>query len=66
MKKYVKLGHAKEALELSKLQEATRRQEQLTKIKEYEASIERAKVDQKKVDHEEKRKTLQVVFTVSI
>ncbi|CAH2103508.1 unnamed protein product [Euphydryas editha] len=51
--------HAKDALELSKLQEATRQQEQMAKIKEYEAAIEQAKVDQKRVDHEERRKTLQ-------
>ncbi|KAM3968557.1 ATPase family AAA domain containing bor [Aphomia sociella] len=51
--------HAKEALELSKLQEATKQQEQMAKIKEYEAAIEHAKVDQKKIDYEERRKTLQ-------
>ncbi|XP_038216977.1 ATPase family AAA domain-containing protein 3A homolog [Zerene cesonia] len=51
--------HSKEALELSKLQEATRQQEQMAKIKEYEASIEQAKVEQRRIDHEERRKTLQ-------
>lgn len=51
--------HAKDALELSKLQESTRQQEQMAKIKEYEAAIEQAKVEQKKVDYEERRKTLQ-------
>ncbi|XP_072930516.1 ATPase family AAA domain-containing protein 3A homolog [Epargyreus clarus] len=51
--------HAKDALELSKLQEATRQQEQMAKIKEYEAAIEQSKVDQRRIDHEEKRKTLQ-------
>ncbi|CAH2236246.1 jg1437, partial [Pararge aegeria aegeria] len=51
--------HAKDALELSKLQENTRQQEHLAKIKEYEAAIEHAKVDQKRVDYEERRKTLQ-------
>lgn len=51
--------HAKEALDLSKLQEATRQQEQLAKIKEYEAAIEQTKVEQKRVDYEERRKTLQ-------
>lgn len=55
-------GHAKEALELSKLQEGTRQQEQVAKIKEYEAAIEQSKVEQKKVDYEERRKTLQVTF----
>lgn len=54
------LGHAKEALELSKLQEATRQQEQMAKIKEYEAAIEQSKVEQRRIDHEERRKTLQV------
>ncbi|KPI96115.1 PREDICTED: ATPase family AAA domain-containing protein 3-B [Papilio xuthus] len=51
--------HAKEALEISKMQEITRQQEQMAKIKEYEVSIEQAKVQQKKIDHEERRKTLQ-------
>ncbi|CAG4955260.1 unnamed protein product [Colias eurytheme] len=51
--------HSKEALELSKLQEATRQQEQMAKIKEYEAAIEQAKVEQRRIDHEERRKTLQ-------
>lgn len=57
---YLFLEHAKDALELSKLQEATRQQEQLAKIKEYEAAIEQTKVEQKRIDHEERRKTLQV------
>lgn len=52
--------HAKEALELSKLQETTRQHEQMAKIKEYEAAIEQTKVEQKRMDHEERRKTLQV------
>ncbi|OWR44778.1 ATPase family AAA domain-containing protein 3A homolog [Danaus plexippus] len=51
--------HAKDALEISKLQETTRQQEQMAKIKEYEAAIEQAKVEQKRVDYEERRKTLQ-------
>ncbi|XP_065093177.1 ATPase family AAA domain-containing protein 3A homolog [Ochlerotatus camptorhynchus] len=50
--------HAREALELSKLQEATRQQEFMTKAKEYEAHIEASKVEHKRVDHEERRKTL--------
>ncbi|XP_022914276.1 ATPase family AAA domain-containing protein 3A homolog [Onthophagus taurus] len=54
-----KSRHAKEALELSKLQEATRQQEYQTKIKEYEAHIAQMQVDQKKVEGEEKRKYLQ-------
>lgn len=52
------LENAKEALELSKLQEVTRQQEYMAKVKEYEAHIESSKVDQKKIDHEERRKTL--------
>lgn len=51
--------HAKDALDLSKLQETTRQQEHMAKIKEYEAAIEQAKVEQKRVDYEERRKTLQ-------
>ncbi|CAG9558375.1 unnamed protein product [Danaus chrysippus] len=51
--------HAKDALEISKLQEMTRQQEQMAKIKEYEAAIEQSKVEQKRVDYEERRKTLQ-------
>jgi ATPase family AAA domain-containing protein 3A/B len=43
---------------LSKLQEVTRQQEYLAKVKEYEAAMEQAKVDQRRIDHEEKRKTL--------
>ncbi|PSN53886.1 ATPase family AAA domain-containing protein 3 [Blattella germanica] len=51
--------HAKEALELSKQQEQTKQHEYLAKVKEYEAHIEHSKVEQRKVDAEEKRKTLQ-------
>ncbi|TMW52050.1 hypothetical protein DOY81_002830 [Sarcophaga bullata] len=50
--------HAREALELSKAQEITRQQEYQQKVKEYEAHIEQAKVEQKRIDHEERRKTL--------
>ncbi|XP_073828464.1 ATPase family AAA domain containing bor [Musca autumnalis] len=50
--------HAREALELSKLQEVTRQQEYQQKVKEYEAHIEQAKVEQRRIDHEERRKTL--------
>ncbi|XP_037953384.1 ATPase family AAA domain-containing protein 3A homolog [Teleopsis dalmanni] len=53
-----KSRHAREALEISKLQEVTRQQEYQTKVKEYEAHIEQAKVEQKRIDHEERRKTL--------
>ncbi|XP_034839759.1 ATPase family AAA domain-containing protein 3A homolog [Maniola hyperantus] len=54
-----KSKHAKDALELSKLQESTRQHEHMAKIKEYEAAIEQSKVEQKRVDYEERRKTLQ-------
>lgn len=40
------------------MQEATRQSEYNTKVKEYEAHIEQAKVEQKRIDHEERRKTL--------
>lgn len=50
--------HAREALDLSKMQESTRQQEYMAKVKEYEAHIEQAKAEQKRVDHEERRKTL--------
>lgn len=50
--------HAREALELSKMQESTRQQEYQVKVKEYEAHIEQAKVEQRRIDHEERRKTL--------
>jgi hypothetical protein len=51
--------NAKEALELSKLQEMTRHSELVAKAKEYEAHIEQMKMDSKRVDGEERRKTLQ-------
>jgi ATPase family AAA domain-containing protein 3A/B len=50
--------HAKDALELSKMQETSRQQEFVVKAKEYEAHIEQAKVDQKRIDYEERRKLL--------
>ena len=40
------------------MQESTRQQEYMVKVKEYEAHIEQAKVEQKKIDHEERRKTM--------
>lgn len=52
-------SHAKDALELSKLQEATRQTEMAAKLKEYEAHIEQMKVEQKRVDGDERRKTMQ-------
>lgn len=58
------IGNAREALELSKMQEQTRQQEYQSKVKEYEASIEQSKVEQRRIDHEERRKTLIVRFNV--
>lgn len=63
--------HAREALDLSKMQEVTRQQEYQVKVKEYEAHIEQAKVEQKRIDHEERRKTLIVsvyhtLFSVNV
>lgn len=52
------LEHAKEALDLSKLQEQTRQQEYMVKVKEYESHIEAAKVEQKRVDYDERKKLL--------
>ncbi|BET02470.1 Domain of unknown function (DUF3523) [Nesidiocoris tenuis] len=57
-KELEKSKHAKEALELSKLQEMTKQQEMLAKMKEYEAAIEGSKVEQKRAFEEERRKTL--------
>ncbi|RWS05690.1 hypothetical protein B4U79_08686 [Dinothrombium tinctorium] len=51
--------HAKDALELSKMRELTQQMELQAKAKEYEAAIEQAKVEQKRIDYEERRKTLQ-------
>ncbi|KAG8266624.1 ATP binding [Homalodisca vitripennis] len=50
---------AKEAFDLTKMQEVTRQQEYAAKVKEYEAHIEQTKADIKRVEAEEKRKTLQ-------
>uniref|UniRef100_A0A0A9Y793 ATPase family AAA domain-containing protein 3-B n=1 Tax=Lygus hesperus TaxID=30085 RepID=A0A0A9Y793_LYGHE len=57
-KELEKSKHAKEALELSKLQEMTKQQEMMAKVKEYEAHIESSKVEQKRAFEEERRKTL--------
>lgn len=40
------------------MQEQTRQHEYMAKIKEYETSMEHSKVEQKRIDHEERRKTL--------
>ncbi|XP_034952643.1 ATPase family AAA domain-containing protein 3A homolog [Chelonus insularis] len=57
-KQLEKSPHAKEALELTKLQEMTKQQEVQSQLKQYEASIEQLKLEQKKVDGEERRKTI--------
>ncbi|XP_057670463.1 ATPase family AAA domain-containing protein 3A homolog [Diorhabda carinulata] len=58
-KELEKSKHAKEALELSKLQETTRQVEQQAKIKEYEAHIAQMQIESKRAEAEEKRKLLQ-------
>ncbi|XP_050956601.1 ATPase family AAA domain containing 3 [Labeo rohita] len=50
--------HAKEALDLARMQEQTVQMEHQTKIKEYEAAVEQLKGDQIRVQAEERRKTL--------
>jgi ATPase family AAA domain-containing protein 3A/B len=57
-KELEKSSHAKEALELSKLQEGTRQIEQQAKIKEYEAHIAQMQIEAKRAEAEEKRKLL--------
>lgn len=52
-------AHAKEALELSKLQETTKQLERQAEVKKYEASIEQMKGEQKRIEGEERRKILQ-------
>ncbi|CAH2319941.1 ATPase family AAA domain-containing 3A [Pelobates cultripes] len=51
--------HAKDALNLAKLQEETLHLEQQAKIKEYEAALEQIKSEQIRVQGDERRKTLQ-------
>ncbi|XP_014474470.1 PREDICTED: ATPase family AAA domain-containing protein 3 [Dinoponera quadriceps] len=51
--------YAKEALELSKMQETTKQVESQTEMKKYEASMEQLKLEQKRVEGEERRKTVQ-------
>ncbi|XP_055016747.1 ATPase family AAA domain containing 3 [Boleophthalmus pectinirostris] len=53
-----KSRHAKEALDLARMQEQTAQLEHQTKIKEYEAAVEQLKGDQIKLQGEERRKTL--------
>lgn len=53
-----KSAYAKDALELSKMQEGTKQIELQTKLKELEVAMESAKIEQRRVEHEERRKTL--------
>ena len=55
---------ASEALALSKEQEATKQQENMLKIKEYEVSIEQMKVEAKRVEGEERRKQIEMEHDV--
>jgi ATPase family AAA domain-containing protein 3A/B len=59
-----------EALALSQQQEITRQQEQMVKVKEYEASIEQMKIEGKRVEGEQRRKYLEEearqVITITI
>ncbi|KAF4093498.1 hypothetical protein AMELA_G00002570 [Ameiurus melas] len=50
--------HAKEALELARMQEQTVQIEHQSKMKEYEAAVEQLKGDQIRIQAEERRKTL--------
>uniref|UniRef100_A0A673ZEQ2 ATPase family AAA domain containing 3A n=1 Tax=Salmo trutta TaxID=8032 RepID=A0A673ZEQ2_SALTR len=51
-------GHAKEALDLARMQEQSVQMEHQTKIKEYEAAVEQLKGDQLRIQGEERRKTV--------
>ncbi|XP_070758915.1 ATPase family AAA domain containing 3 isoform X2 [Enoplosus armatus] len=53
-----KSRHAKEALDLARMQEQTTQMEHQTKVKEYEAAVEQLKGDQMRIQGEERRKTL--------
>ncbi|KAJ8260224.1 hypothetical protein GJAV_G00178520 [Gymnothorax javanicus] len=53
-----KSRHAKEALELARMQEQSLQMEHQSKIKEYEAAVEQLKGDQIRIQAEERRKTL--------
>ncbi|XP_050533314.1 ATPase family AAA domain-containing protein 3 [Daktulosphaira vitifoliae] len=50
--------HAKEALDLAKLQETTKQIEYQSKIKEYEIHLEQARNEQKRAEIEERKKLL--------
>ena len=49
---------AKQTLELSRVQETTKQEELRTRAKEMEAQVEQARIQQKRVDYEERRKTM--------
>ncbi|XP_040008347.1 uncharacterized protein LOC120803681 isoform X2 [Xiphias gladius] len=51
-------GHAKEALELARMQEQSVQLEHQSKVKEYEAALEQMKGEQIQLQGEERRKTL--------
>ncbi|XP_066527360.1 ATPase family AAA domain containing 3 [Hoplias malabaricus] len=53
-----KSRHAKEALDLARMQEQTVQMEHQSKMKEYEAALEQLKGDQIRIQAEERRKTL--------
>ncbi|KAG7283302.1 hypothetical protein CRUP_005044 [Coryphaenoides rupestris] len=53
-----KSRHAKEALDLSRMQEQTIQMEHQSKVKEYEAAVEQLKGDQIRIQAEERRKTM--------
>ncbi|XP_049435535.1 ATPase family AAA domain containing 3 [Epinephelus fuscoguttatus] len=53
-----KSRHAKEALELARMQEQTTQMEHQSKMKEYEAAVEQLKGDQIRIQGEERRKTV--------
>lgn len=54
-----KSAFAKEALDLSKMQEDTKQKEIMARAKEMEVQIEAAKAEGKRIEQEERRKTLQ-------
>ncbi|XP_068450411.1 ATPase family AAA domain containing 3 [Clinocottus analis] len=53
-----KSRHAKEALDLSRMQEQTTQMEHQSKMKEYEAAVEQLKGDQIRIQADERRKTV--------
>lgn len=57
-KELEKSKHAKEALDLAKLQETTKQVEYQTRIKEYEVHLEQVRMEQKRVEAEERKKLL--------